>query len=287
MRIAILGDIVGTPGRQAVTQQISTIRGRWSPDLVIANVENSANGSGLTPDLYKKLLAAGVDGMTLGDHAYKKQQIAGTLERESNLIRPANLSEGATGRGTMRLRTDAGVEVYVITVLGRLFMSMPANDPFARVERFLGELPPRSIVLVEIHAEATSEKVAMGWRFNGRVACVYGTHTHVQTADARLLPAPGPGSGDDIPAATPDAMMGGTAYITDLGMCGPMDSVLGRRVDRVVKHMTTNMPAPFDVAIGNPAVHGIIVDIDETTGRARGIETIALPADTSVPPFAI
>ncbi len=283
MRIAILGDIVGTPGRQAVTQLIPTLRERWSPDLILANVENAANGSGLTPDLYKKLSAAGVDGMTLGDHAFKKQQIAGTLEREANLIRPANLAAGAAGRGTMRLTTRTGVEVYVVTVLGRLFMSMPADDPFARVERFLADLPPRAVVLVEIHAEATSEKVAMGWRFNGRVACVFGTHTHVQTADARVLPAPG--SAEDLPAATPASVTGGTAYITDLGMCGPMDSVLGRRVDRVVKHMTTAMPAPFDVATGRPAVHGVVVDIDESTGRARGIETIALDADTHAPPF--
>lgn len=285
MRIAILGDIVGTPGRQAVTQQIPVIRERWSPDLIVANAENAANGSGLTPDLYKKLAAAGIDGMTLGDHAFKKQQIAATLEREANLIRPANLAEGAAGKGTMRLTPggEDGVEVYVITVLGRLFMSMPANDPFARVERFLTELPPRAVVLVEIHAEASSEKVAMGWRFNGRVSCVFGTHTHVQTADARVLPAPG--SAEDLPAATPAAVTGGTAYITDLGMCGPMDSVLGRRVDRVVKHMTTNMPAPFDVATGNPAVHGVMVDIDSATGRARNIEAIALNADTGAPPF--
>ena len=299
IRIILLGDIVGAPGRMAVSQCMGTIRRRWSPDLVIANVENASNGTGLTPDLYKKLCAAELDAMTLGDHAFKKNQIIATLERESNIIRPANLSAGAKGKGWMRLAVpvnrpgarpvpvtaDSNHNVYVITVLGRLFMTMPANDPFATVEQVLGRLPePDPIVLVEIHAEATSEKQAMGWQFSRRVAAVFGTHTHVQTADARILPSQTIGSSG---ATGADSQTSGTAYVTDLGMCGPHDSVLGRRIDRVLKHMTTGMAYPFEVAVGNPRVQGAYIEIDSETRNATHIETIELAADVTQPPFAV
>jgi len=288
LRIAFLGDIVGGPGCKAVTQQLPILRERFGPNLVIANAENAANGSGLTPELYKKICSRGVDAITLGDHVYKKKQIVQTLEREPNITRPANLSTGAAGKRWMCLQpTDNGGEasdlpkVYVITVLGRIFMSMPANDPFATVDRLLEELPEKDpIVIVEVHAEATSEKIAMGWHLNGRVAAVVGTHTHTPTADARILPAEVDGTG------APSIGRGGTAYISDLGMTGPHDSVLGRRADRVVAHMTTNMPHPFDVAEGNPRVQGVVIDIDPGTGKATSIEPIDLPADVSRQPFA-
>ena len=283
-RIAILGDIVGAPGCMAVQQSIEFIREQWQADLVIANAENAANGSGLTPRLYKQLCAAGVDGLTLGDHVYKKQQIINTLKQETNLIRPANLPIRAAGKGWMKLplprtanesNSSQPTDVYVITVLGRLYINLPGNDPFATVDQILDQIPQNnSVILVEVHAEATSEKQALGWYLNGRVAAVYGTHTHVATADARILPNPDT-AGDSS----------GTAYITDLGMCGPHDSVLGRKVDRVVAHMSTSMPSPFDVAEGNPRVQGICIQIDPCSGRSTRIDRLDLKADTTKSPF--
>ena len=287
IRIAILGDIVGTPGRQAVMQQLPVIRQRFNTDLILANAENAANGSGLTPEQYRKLIDAGLDGITLGDHCFKKAQIAHTLDHEPNIIRPANLSGKAKGRGMMRLelrRDGRAIPVYVITVMGRLFMSLPVSDPFACVDRLLASIPePHAIKIVEVHAEATSEKVALGWYLSGRVSCVFGTHTHIPTADARLLPAHVLGSGGEAGAPA----LARTAYITDLGMSGPLDSVLGRKVEKVLHHMTTSMPAPFDVAEGLPTVQGVLVEIDETNLRARSIERFDLPADLTAPPFAM
>ncbi len=294
IRILILGDIVGAPGRLAIQQKLPELKTRYQPDLVIANAENAADGSGLTPNLYHKLTAAGIDGVTLGDHVYKKKQIVNILESQSNIIRPANLSPKAAGKCWMRLTPEkikqkhapddqpAVNGVYIITVLGRLFMNnLPANDPYQTVEQFLEQLPRHKtpIVLVEFHGEATSEKQAMGWLMNGRVAAVFGTHTHVPTADGRIL-AP---TDNHHTANHPTAQ--GTAYISDLGMCGAHDSIIGRRVDRVLFHMTTGMPSAFDVADRNPMLNGIIIDIDENTGLATRIEQIILPADDSQPPF--
>lgn len=278
----MLGDIVGAAGRLAVTQCLPTLRERWRPHLVIANAENAANGSGLTPQLYQKLCDAGIDGMTLGDHVYRKKQIVATLEKQPNILRPANLPAGAKGRTWMRLVSRQGEDtpgVYVVTVLGRLFMNLPANDPFETVESVISSLPEKDpIIVVEVHAEATSEKQALGWHLNGRVAAVLGTHTHVPTADARILP-PISSTGD-----TP-ANAGGTAYISDLGMCGPHESVIGRQIDRVVSHMTTAMPTPFDVAERDPRVNGVFIEIDRRTRCATTIERIELHANPAAPPF--
>lgn len=284
IKVLILGDIVGTPGRLAVAQCLPVLREQWSPDLVIVNAENAANGTGLTPDLYAKLMTAGVDGVTLGDHVYKKKDIVRTLEQEANIIRPANLPAKAAGKPWMRLRVAqgeaAGTSVYVMTVLGRLFMGLPSNDPFATVDALIAQLPEANpIVIVEVHAEATSEKIAMGWHLNGRVAAVFGTHTHIPTADARILPT-------DVPGGGGSPGRGGTGYVTDLGMCGPIDSVLGRRVDRVLTHMTTSMPAPFDVADGRPTVQGIFLEIDERVRRTVRIERVEMAADVTKRPFA-
>ncbi len=272
VRIVMLGDIVGRPGRLAVAQQIPVIRERWRPDLILANAENAANGTGLAPEHYTRLRAAGLDGLTLGDHAYKKIQIVETLERQNDIIRPANYPPGARGKGWMRIAfpegsAASGRGLFVVTVLGRVFMQGPADDPFATIERVLSEITERDpIVLVEIHAEATSEKQAIGWQFNGRVAAIVGTHTHVATADARILSS-------------------GTAYITDLGMSGPQESILGRDIDRVLHHMLTAMPTPFDVAEGDPRVCGVMIEIDEKTRKATVIEQIELKADANKPPF--
>ncbi|MBB6429652.1 TIGR00282 family metallophosphoesterase [Algisphaera agarilytica] len=290
MRIAYLGDIVGTSGRQALTQQVKTLREQHGADLVIANAENIANGSGITPEQHKKLSAAGVDGMTLGDHAFRKQQIKNTLNTVDNLIRPINLPGQAWGKGYMRLPSpiEGGPDVVVVMIMCRLFMnSVQADDPFAALDRFLESLrsQPPAIVIAEIHGEATSEKIAFGWHANGRVAAVLGSHTHVPTADHRILPSPG--SDPSIPGAPVPGLGKGTAYVTDLGMTGPQDSVLGRRVDRVVHHMSTGLPAAFDVAEGNPEVQGVLVDIDPVSRLATHIERVALPADVNQPPFVV
>lgn len=260
----MLGDVVGRPGREAVAQLVPVIRQNWAPDLIIANAENAASGSGITPQHYSRLTAAGIDGITLGDHVYKRVQIVPVLETKDNIIRPANLAGGAKGKRWMRLRAaDASKPaVYVMTVLGRVFSSLPCNDPFATVDEVLRELPEKDpVVIVEVHAEATSEKQALGRYLDGRAAAVLGTHTHVATADAKVLP-------------------NGTAYISDLGMCGPHDSILGRRVSAVLKFMTTAMPEPFDVAEGDPRVNGVVFDYDETRRRATMIERIELAASS-------
>ncbi|MAE66855.1 MAG: TIGR00282 family metallophosphoesterase [Phycisphaeraceae bacterium] len=268
VRIVMLGDIVGMPGVHAVEQRMAGIRERWQPDLVIANAENAHNGSGLTPRLYRRLGEAGVDGMTLGDHVYKRNQIVRTLESETNIVRPANLSRQASGLRWMKLPIpDRDLSIYVMLVLGRIFSNLPADDPFETVDAILGEMPDLNpLVIVEIHAEATSEKQAMGYHLDGRVAAVIGSHTHVPTADAHIL-------------------AGGTAYLTDMGMCGPHVSILGRSVENVLTHMTTGMHAPFDVAEGDPRVNGVFVEIDDQTGRAQQIERIQLDADPHVAPF--
>ena len=290
MRIAFLGDVVGAPGRRALTQAVPKLRGEHEVGVVLANVENTAAGSGLLPDQHRRFADAGVDGMTLGDHAFRKNRIRATLESATDLIRPFNLPPTAWGKGAMTISRPGLPDVHVVTLMGRLFMNGPqSGDPFAALDGWLDRLEkahtggPPPVVVVEIHAEATSEKVAMGWHANGRVALVVGTHTHVPTADARILPPPG--LDPTIPGER-RLGVGGTAYVTDLGMTGPDDSCLGRRVDRVLSFMTRCVPSPFDVAEGNPHVHGVIVDVDPATGRATAIERFDQPADTSAPPFA-
>ena len=258
--VIMLGDIVGKPGRRVVQRCLPALCREFQADLVVANAENAAGGSGLTPQIFQKLIRYGVHGVTLGDHVYRQMDIAPTLQQAENLIRPANLSARAIGRGWMKLTcSDDKPALYVITVLGRLLMpTMKADDPFAAVDRIVDEIGEADsgphAVLVEIHAEATGEKMAIAHYLDGRVAAVVGTHTHVPTADARILP-------------------GGTAYITDLGMCGPYDSVLGRRKDRVIEQMTTAMPTRFDVAEGDERLCGVFIQIGDD-GRATHIERV-------------
>jgi metallophosphoesterase (TIGR00282 family) len=198
-----------------------------------------------------------VDVVTLGDHVYKKADIVPTLQTSERIVRPANLSAGAAGRTHTVVTTNGGVSVGVFGVLGRIFMSqLPADDPFAAADKVLSQLPRHVRVCVcDVHAEASSEKVALGHWLDGRCSVIFGTHTHIPTADAKIL-------------------AGGSAFISDLGMCGPYDSVLGRRKDRVVKYMTTNMPQPFDVATGDVRLCGALAEVDEQTGRAISIERV-------------
>ncbi len=233
-------------------------------DLVIANAENIAGGSGITTNLFNKIRAYGVDVVTLGDHVFRKIDIVETMNRSERIVRPANLSAQAAGKGWTVVTANSGIKVGVFALLGRIFMNhLPANDPFAAAERVLDEIPDSVKVLVcDMHAEASSEKVAMGHWLDGRCSMVFGTHTHIPTADAKVLP-------------------GGTAFISDLGMCGPYDSVLGRRKDRVVKYMTTNMPHMFDVATGDVRLCGAVAEIDETTGRAVSIERVEVQGENA------
>jgi 2',3'-cyclic-nucleotide 2'-phosphodiesterase len=260
LRILCLGDIVGRPGRQVVHQKLPALVRERKADLVIANAENIAGGSGITTNLFHKIRSYGVDVVTLGDHVYKKSDILPTLQTSERIVRPANLSAGAAGRGSTVVTTNSGVSVGVFSVLGRIFMNqLPSNDPFAAADLVLNQFPRHVRVCVcDVHAEASSEKVAMGHWLDGRCSLIFGTHTHIPTADAKILP-------------------GGTAFISDLGMCGPYDSVLGRRKDRVVKYMTTNMPQPFDVATGDVRLCGALAEVDAETGRAVSIERVEVP----------
>ena len=263
LRILALGDIVGRPGRTVVHRKLPELVRTRQVDLVIANGENIAGGTGITQNLFHKLRSYGVDVVTLGDHIYKKTDIIPTLQASERIVRPANLSQHATGRPFTCVTTNGGVNVCVFSLLGRIYMNLPADDPFAAAERVLSQVPPSVRVCVcDFHAEASSEKVAMGHWLDGRVSVVFGTHTHVPTADAKILP-------------------GGSAFISDLGMCGPYDSVLGRRKDRVLKYMTTNMPVPFDVATGDVRMCGLLAEIDPETGRANSCERVEVKGDNA------
>jgi metallophosphoesterase (TIGR00282 family) len=263
IRVLCLGDIVGRPGRKIIEQKLAAFVRERAVDLVIANAENVAGGSGITANLFHKLRSFGIDVITLGDHIYRKAEIIPTLQSSERVVRPANLAATAAGRNFTVVTTNSGVPVAVFSLLGRIYMNLPADDPFAAAERVLA-MVPRNVrcCVCEVHAEATSEKVALGHWLDGRCSLIVGTHTHIPTADAHLLP-------------------GGSAYISDLGMCGPYDSVLGRRKDRVIKFMTTNMPTPFDVATGDVRMCGVIADIDADTGRAVAIERVEVRGDNA------
>jgi metallophosphoesterase (TIGR00282 family) len=265
IKILCLGDMVGKPGRLALAEVLPGLVKQHQIDLVIANVENAAGGSGLTPVLYEKIRGYGVDVCTLGDHAFRKREILPVLEQADRLIRPGNFPPGAIGRGWCLAGTHSadgsggGVKVAVLQVMGRTHINVPGDDPFRTIDRMLNEIPRDvKVRIVEFHAEVSSEKMAMGWYLNGRVSLVYGTHTHTPTADARILPL--------------ENGAGSTAFVSDLGMTGPYDSILGRRKDRVLKHLLTGMPHFFEVATGDPRVCGVIATIDEVSGGALAIE---------------
>jgi len=258
INLLCIGDVVGRPGRFAISRALDHLVRQYGIHCVICNAENTAGGSGLTPQLYDKLRHYGVNLITMGDHIYRRQEVISVLETSDCIVRPANLSPEAVGKTFAVYETNAGPKVAVISLLGRLFMKTMADCPFRAADKVLGQIPPDvKIIAVDMHAEATSEKVAMGWHLDGRVSVLFGTHTHVPTADECVLP-------------------GGTAYITDLGMTGPYDSVLGRRKDRVVRTFITNLPSPFDVATNDPRLCGIVVKVESATGRATHIERICI-----------
>jgi 2',3'-cyclic-nucleotide 2'-phosphodiesterase len=257
LRILLLGDIVGKPGRQICAQAIRGLRYEEQIDLVVANAENAAGGSGLTPVIYRELLAADIDGITLGDHAYKRREIFPVLESEDRIVRPANYPPDAPGREWTVLRARNGTRVAVFTLLGRVFMP-PVDSPFHAADRVLAALPPDvRVVLLDFHAEATSDKQLMGRHLDGRVTAVLGTHTHVPTADEQILP-------------------GGTAFQCDVGMTGPHESILGRRIDRVLETVRTFRPTHFEVAQGDVRLNGAMIDADPESGRATGVRRISI-----------
>ena len=269
--IAFLGDIFASPGRMVVQQQLPSMRDKYQPDVIIANAENAKSGSGLSPELYRKIRGYGIDAITLGDHVFRDRSIVPVLEApDEPIARPANLSEKAPGRQYLSIppKHPRSKPIHVITVLGRVFMNLAADDPFATVERILQRIPEANpLVIVEAHMEATSEKVALATYLDGRVSLVVGTHTHVPTADARILPR-------------------GTGFITDLGMCGPYNSIIGRESEAVLRHMTTGVHVPYGVGHGGEAMCGVVVRVDEDSRRTVFIERIQFNADQSRPPFA-
>jgi metallophosphoesterase (TIGR00282 family) len=257
VRLLLIGDIVGKPGRHIVTKAVPGLRIEEKLDFVAANAENAAGGSGLTPAIYRELIAAGVDCVTMGDHVYRRREIYSVLETEERIVRPANYPDDAPGRGFTVLSTHDGHQVAVINLLGRVFMP-PVDCFFQAVDRVLAQLPAEvNCILVDMHAEATSDKQLVGRHLDGKVSAVLGTHTHVPTADERLLP-------------------GGTAFQCDMGMSGPHESILGRRIDRVLETTRTFRPTHFEVARGDVRLNGSIVDVDPATGRATGIRRLVV-----------
>lgn len=262
LTLLCIGDVVGRPGRVIVARAVPVVAKQHNVDCVIANVENTANGSGLTESLYQKLRNYGVNLMTMGDHIYRKGELLPILEKSDCIVRPVNYPAESVGKEFAIFQTADGHKVAVLSVMGRLFMRPPCDCPFHAVDRVLARLPEDvKVVVVDMHAEASSEKVAMGWHLNGRVAVLFGTHTHIPTADERVLDR-------------------GTAYVTDLGMTGPYDSVLGRRKDRVLKALTTGLPCPFDVATEDVRLCGVLVKVDSETGKAHHIERICVHEDS-------
>ncbi|MHC4586308.1 MAG: TIGR00282 family metallophosphoesterase [Planctomycetota bacterium] len=260
VNILCIGDIVGRPGRRIVADRLKAVVRERDVDCVIANAENAAGGSGLTSQIYNKLLRYGVNLITLGDHTYRKREIIKTLETSDNIVRPANLSQHAAGRGTAIYKTAKGPTVAVVALIGRLFMK-GADCPYNAIDRILPQLKQAAdIIVVDFHAEATSEKIAMGYHLDGRASLCFGTHTHVVTADEKILSK-------------------GTAYITDIGMTGAHDSVLGRSVENVLKSFRTQMPFPFEIATGDVKISAILATIDSNTKRAEHIERVRIDAE--------
>lgn len=254
MRLLFLGDVVGKPGRRAVQALLPGLVSRERISFVVANCENIADGAGVDAAGVRFLLGAGVDVLTSGNHVWRLSEARALVEEEERLLRPANYPDGAPGRGCAVFESAEGVRIVVINLLGRIFMD-PVDCPFHVVSALLARLGDGIPILVDMHAEATSEKAAMGWYLAGRVTAVVGSHTHVQTADERILP-------------------GGTAFLTDAGMCGPTESVIGARPTAVVERFVTRLPGGFPVASGPAVVQGVIVDLDCSTGKALAVRRV-------------
>jgi 2',3'-cyclic-nucleotide 2'-phosphodiesterase len=263
LQILFIGDVVGAPGRKILCQVLPRLIPRWGLGLVVCNAENAAGGSGLTVKCYEELIEAGVDVMTMGDHVYRKDEIFQVFDRTDDVVRAANFPPDSPGPELALTKTRDGTPVAVFTVMGRTFMK-PVDCPFRASDRILERINGDTrVVIVDIHAEATSEKQLLGRYLDGRVSAALGTHTHVATADEQIL-------------------KNGTAYQTDVGMTGPHDSILGRRYDRVLSATLTCVPTHFDVATGDPRLNGALVTIDPQTGRALAISRVRVDQDEAL-----
>jgi metallophosphoesterase (TIGR00282 family) len=257
MKILFIGDIVGKPGRRAIRELLPAIVEENRIDFVIANCENAASGFGVTAEIVEELTRDRIDVLTSGNHIWDKREVMEFVGECDTLLRPANYPEGVPGRGSVVVPTRGGINVGVINLAGRVFMH-PLDCPFRTADREIETMRKRAqVIIVDMHAEATSEKIAMGWYLDGRVTAVLGTHTHVQTADDRILP-------------------GGTAYITDVGMTGPFDSVIGIKKDTIMQRFLLQIPNKFDVAKGDVRLQGVMIEIDPES-RAQGIERVNAP----------
>ena len=257
VKLLLIGDVVGKPGRRLITEGVPGLRKREAIDLIVTNAENAAGGSGLTPPIYHEMIAAGVDCITLGDHCFRRREIFSVIGSSPRIVRPANYPSESPGKGFTILTARDQTRVCVISLLGRVFMS-PVDCPFHAVDRILNTIPADvKTILIDFHAEATSDMQVMGRYLDGRVSAVLGTHTHVATADEQIFP-------------------GGTAFQCDVGMTGPHESIIGRRIDRVLETVRTFRPTHFDVATEDARLHGTLVEVDPATGHATDIRRIVL-----------
>ncbi len=261
MKILFVGDVVGAPGRHILQQFTARLKAKYNPNVMLVNGENAAHGRGITKSIYHQFLELGFHGITMGNHTFDNRDIFDWIDDADRIIRPANYPEGTPGRGMMIVKAG-NKKIAVINVQGTVFRP-PLGDPFRTVDELIAEVEGKvDAIFVDVHAEATSEKIAMGYHLDGRVQAVVGTHTHVQTADERVLD-------------------GGTAYITDVGMTGPLNGVLGMRQEDVLRKFKTQLPTRFEVAEGREQLNGVLIHIDDTTKKATKIERIHL-TDQSV-----
>lgn len=258
MNLLFIGDIVARPGRDLVRRLVQPLVERYAVDVVLANGENAAGGAGITREIANELLKCGIHALTSGNHIWDKREVLEFIDNEPRLIRPANYPAGTPGQGSHIVCTPDGTRVGVVNVMGRVFMA-PLDDPFASVTQQIARVREQGarIVFVDFHAEATSEKLAMGWHLDGEVTAVVGTHTHVQTADERVLP-------------------GGTAYLTDVGMTGPHDGIIGMDKAGALARFLTALPGRFEPASGEPRLNAVLITADVATGRAQGIQRISV-----------
>ena len=255
MKILFIGDIVGEPGRRAIEELLPGIKKANDVEFVIGNAENVAGGSGVTPSLADELFDHGLDVITSGDHIWKRKEIIDRIESDRRILRPANYPKGSPGFGSTVIKSESGIDVGVINIIGRVFMQA-LECPFRVAKEEVDRIKSRArVIIVDMHAEATSEKIALGWYLDGQVSAVLGTHTHVQTADEKILP-------------------GGTAFLCDAGMTGPLDGVIGRKKEQILARFITQMPTKFEMAENDIWLQGAIVDIDEKTGKANSIKRV-------------
>ncbi|MGG3873927.1 TIGR00282 family metallophosphoesterase [Brevibacillus laterosporus] len=258
MKLLFIGDIVGSPGREIVKDYVPRLKRKYAPDLIVVNGENSAHGRGITRKIANELFQVGVQAITMGNHTWDNREVFDFIDEDSRIVRPANFPEGTPGKGLTYVQTHVG-EVAIINVQGRTFLP-PLMCPFETAERLVEEARKRTkFIFVDVHAEATSEKQALGWYLDGKISAMVGTHTHVQTGDERILP-------------------NGTGYITDAGMCGPTDGILGMERSAVIKKFLTQLPVRFEVAEGPTQLNGVLFTLDNSTGKTKKIDRIRIDA---------